>query len=146
MLKISFLTFPVLIMTFCVVVSGQTNLRSKSKTPTVTGNYVMRREEFRNRIYVQQLAGGKIKFDLLALWVSANNPENVHNGTAQGIVELKDGVAIYEASSCKLTMRFISGKIRIVQSEEVGDCEFGFNVTASGTYRKIDSKNPRFDF
>lgn len=133
-------------MTFCVVASGQTATRVKPKTSSVTGNYTMRREEFRNRIYVEQLAGGKIKFDLLALWVSANNPENVHNGTAQGIVGLTDGVAIYDGTSCKLTMHFLPGKIRIVQSAAVGDCEFGFNVTATGTYRRISSKKPRFDF
>jgi hypothetical protein len=146
MRKLNFGTLPVLVMTFCVVAGGQTVTRVKSKTPSVTGSYTMRREEFRNRIFVQQLPGGKIKFDLLALWVSANNPENVHNGTAQGIMEIKNGVAVYEGSSCKLTMTFLPGKIKIVQSDEAGDCEFGFNVTATGSYRKIDSRRPKFDF
>ena len=140
------LSMLVLLLTLSVFASGQTTLRSKPTNKSVTGHYVMRREEFRNRIDVQQLPGGKVKFDLLALWVSANNPENVHNGTAQGIVDLKNGVAVYEGSSCKLTMTFLPGKIRIVQSDDVGDCEFGFNVTATGSYRKIDSKGPRFDF
>ena len=140
------LSLLVLLLTLCVVATAQTTLRGKSTNKDVTGHYVMRREEFRNRIFVQQLPGGKIKFDLLALWVSANNPENVHNGTAQGIMEIKNGVAVYEGSSCKLTMTFLPGKIKIVQSDEVGDCEFGFNVTATGSYRKIDSKRPKFDF
>lgn len=146
MLKLKLLTFPILFLALSAVAVGQTTLRATTPGKSVTGHYTMRREEFRNRIFVQQLPGGKIKFDLLALWVSANNPENIHNGTAQGIVDLRDGVAVYENSSCKLTLKFTSGKIRIVQSDEIGDCEFGFNVTASGSYRKISSRKPRFDF
>lgn len=106
----------------------------------------MRREEFRNRLDVQQLADGSIKFDLLALWVSHYNPENVHNGTLQGIMHLKNGVATYEAENCKLKLRFRPGNIRIVQTEGAGACDFGANVTATGSYRKIDSKKPKFDF
>jgi len=106
----------------------------------------MRREEFCNRLNVQQLPDGKIKFDLLALWVSHYNPENVHNGTLQGIVNTENGVATYEADSCKLRIEFLPAKVRLTQSDEVGDCEFGANVTATGSYRKIDSKKPKFDF
>ena len=116
------------------------------KTTSFTGHYTMRREEFRNRLNVQQLADGRIKFDLLALWVSHYNPENVHNGTAQGIISQEQGVAVYEVDGCKLRMEFSSTKIRITQSEEVGDCGFGANVTATGSFRKVDRKKPRFDF
>ena len=106
----------------------------------------MRREEFRNRLNVQQLPDGKIKFDLLALWVSHYNPENVHNGTLQGIVNLKDGEAIYEADGCRLKLEFFATRIRITQSEDIGDCGFGANVTATGWYRKVDSRKPKFGF
>jgi hypothetical protein len=41
----------------------------------VTGHYRFTKEEFRNRLDVKQLAGGKIKFHILTLWVSHNNPE-----------------------------------------------------------------------
>ena len=106
----------------------------------------MRREEFRNRLNVQQLPDGRVKFDLLALWVSHHNPENVHNGTLQGIVNQENGEAVYEADSCKLKIAFLANKIRITQSEEAGDCGFGANVTATGSYRKVDSRKPKFDF
>jgi len=52
---------------------------------TVTGHYRLTKEEFRNRIDVRQLVGGKIKFYLLALWVSYNNPEHTPNGELQGL-------------------------------------------------------------
>lgn len=77
----------------------------------------MRREEFRNRLNVQQLPDGKVKFDLLALWVSHHNPENVHNGTLQGIVSPENGEAVYETEGCKLKIEFFLTKIRITQSE-----------------------------
>jgi hypothetical protein len=44
-------------------------------------------------------------------------------------------------SNCKLTMK-IGEKNLTVQQE--GRCGFGNNVTATGTYGKISSKNPKF--
>jgi len=141
-------TTPLLLVLFIsLVAAGQTPSATKAKPAgNVTGHYRLRREEFRNRLDVQQLPDARVKFDLLALWVSYNNPENVHNGTAQGIVRIENGVAIYEADGCKLKIEFLPDRIRITQSDEVGDCGFGANVTATGTYRKIDNKKPKFDF
>lgn len=135
---------PVLILVASFVAGAQTPPAKKARS--FTGHYVMRREEFRNRLNVEQLPDGKIKFDLLALWVSHYNPENVHNGTLQGIVAPENGVAVYEVSSCQLKIEFLPTRIRITQSEGFGDCEFGANVTATGSYRKIDSKKPKFEF
>lgn len=138
---------PLLLLSMSLVVAGQTPPTTRAKQPTnVTGHYRLRKDEFRNRIDVQQLPGARVKFDLLALWVSHYNPENVHNGTLQGIAGLKDGVAIFEDGGCKLRIEFLPNKVRIIQSDEVGDCGFGANVTATGTYRKIDSRKPKFDF
>jgi hypothetical protein len=81
---------------------------------------------------VRQLAGGQIKFYLLALWVSFNNPDNIHNGELQGITKLENGVAIYDQDGCKIKFEFFSSRTRITQLEEAG-CGFGANVTADGT-------------
>ena len=138
---------PFLVLLISFVVPGQTPPTTKTKQATnATGHYRLRKEEFRNRINVQQLPGARVKFDLLALWVSHYNPENVHHGTLQGIANLENGVATYEAGGCKLRLEFLLNKVRITQSDEAGDCGFGANVTATGTYRKIDNKKPKFDF
>ena len=138
---------PLLLLSFSIVAVGKTSSGVKAKAPgNVTGHYRMRYQEFRNRIDVQQLPGAKVKFDLLALWVSHYNPENVHNGTAQGIVSLENGKAIYETEGCKLEMVFLPDKLHITQGEGFGDCGFGANVTATGTYRKVNNKKPKFDF
>lgn len=116
------------------------------KPKSVTGQYRFRKAEFRNSLDVRQLPGGKIKFGLIVLWVSSNNPENIHNGELQGVASLKNGVATYESGNCRVTMAFGSNTVTITADDVIDDCGFGANVAASGTYRKISSKNPRFDF
>ena len=111
----------------------------------VTGHYRLTKDEFRNRLDVQQMAGGRIKFYLLALWVSYNNPDNIHNGELNGVVALQSGIALYDRDDCKLKFEFLSNRVRITQLNDEG-CGFGANVTGAGTYRNLDSKNPKFDF
>ena len=117
-----------------------------TKPRNVTGQYRLRQDEFRNQLDVQQLSDGKIKFQLLALWVSHNNPENIHNGEIQGVATLEDGVAIHESGNCKITMKFTSNKVVITESGDNIDCGFGANVTSAGSYRKIAGRKPKFDF
>jgi hypothetical protein len=112
----------------------------------VTGHYRARSKGAPNSMEVLGLRGGKIKFHLLALWVSAYNRDNVHNGEVQGVVELKGNTAVYEAEHCKFSITFTSTRAIVKQADELGDCDFGANVTATGTYRKVDSRKPKFDF
>ena len=32
----------------------------------------------------------------------------------------------------------------VSKHNKIGDCDFGANVTASGTYRKLNSRKPKF--
>ena len=110
----------------------------------VTGHYRLTKKESRNRLDVQQLSGGKIKFHLLALWVSYNNPDNIHNGELRWIAALEKGVAIYDQEGCKIKIEFFPKRVRVTQLDDAG-CGFGANVTADGSYRKLDSKKPKLD-
>lgn len=97
----------------------------------VTGTY---RREDDSSLEVVELHGGKVKFALLALWKGARWEEYGPNlGEAYGTVPLAKSVAVYKEDGCRLTMRFSSGKVDI---EQAGDCDFGHNVTANGTYRR----------
>ena len=125
--------------------AAQTHAKARRPVKTVTGHYRLRKEEFRNRLDVQQLAGGKIRFYLLALWVSYNNPEDIHNGELHGVVTLENGVALYDQEDCKLKFEFLANRARITQLNDEG-CGFGANVTAGGTYAKLDNKKPKLDF
>jgi hypothetical protein len=117
---------------------------SAKQSKTVTGHYRLREPETPNSLQVLQLPEGKIQFHLLALWVSPNNRENVHNGELEGIIELKGNTATYEADRCKVTIRFFSTTAIVIQDSKIGDCDFGANVTASGWYRKLNSRKPKF--
>lgn len=129
-----------------LVAQAQTPLPKNSSLPNVTGHYRLRQDEFRNSLDVHQLPGGKIKFQLVALWVSYNNPENIHNGELRGTATLEKGVAIYETGTCKITMSFTLNRVAVAESDSHGDCGFGANVTAVGSYRKINRRKPKFDF
>ena len=121
-------------------------IATAQKPRNVTGQYRFRQAEFRNRLDVKQLPGGRIKFQLVALWVSHNYPENIHNGELHGVVKLDKGVAFYDSEDCTITMRFTLNKVVVTESSANPPCGFGVNVTATGSYRKIDSRNPKFDF
>ncbi|HWN07910.1 MAG TPA: hypothetical protein VNO50_01250 [Pyrinomonadaceae bacterium] len=136
----------ILLSFICVVAGAQTSLPLVAKPKSVTGQYRLRKDEFRNSLDVRQLRGGKIKFALIALWVSPNNPQNIHNGELHGVARLENGVAMYESGNCKVRMSFASNRVIIKTDDVIDDCGFGANVAASGTYRKINSKSPRFDF
>lgn len=136
----------ILLPLICFAASAQASLPALTKPRSVTGRYSFRKDEFRNSLNVRQLPGGKIRFELIALWVSANNPQNIHNGELHGVAPLKNGLAIYENGNCRVTMAFASNRVTITTDDVIDDCGFGANVAASGTYRKINSKNPKFDF
>ena len=135
-----------LLLFILMAASCTVEAQSRPKPPVrnVTGHYRFTKEEFRNRLDVQQLAGGKIKFHLLALWVSYNNPDNIHNGELQGIAILEKGVAIYDQDGCKIKIEFFPKRVQVTQLDDAG-CGFGANVTAGGSYQKLDSKKPKFD-
>ena len=97
----------------------------------VTGTYL---REDDSSLQVVELPGGKVKFGLLAFWKGARWEEYGPNlGEAHGEVPLVKGVAVYKEDECRLTMRFSSGKVEI---EQEGDCLFGQNVAADGSYRR----------
>lgn len=112
----------------------------------ITGHYKLSSSETPNSLQVQQLPGAKIKFHILALWVSAHNRDNVHNGELQAIIDIKGDSAVFQSETCKVTIKFSAGRATVTQDHEVGDCYFGANVSATGTYRKANSRKPKFDF
>jgi hypothetical protein len=135
----------VLVLVTALICAVQAQTPPKRAIKNVTGHYRLTKDEFRNRLDVLQLASGKIKFYLLALWVSYNNPENIHNGELQGIVMPENRVAIYVQDDCKLKFEFFPNRVRVTQLDDAG-CGFGANVTAAGSYRKWIVKNPNSIF
>jgi hypothetical protein len=110
----------------------------------VTGHYRIRQANTPNSLEVLQLPDGKIQFRLLALWVSPDNREKVHNGELEGIIQLKSNIATYETKGCKVVIRFFTRTAVITQDSKIGNCDFGLNVTAGGIYSKVNSRKPKF--
>lgn len=135
-----------LLLIVCLVATAQQPFLKTTKPKQVTGQYRLRKNEFRSWLDVRQLSDGKIKFALVALWISPNNPQNIHNGEIHGVVPLENGMAVYQSGTCKITMKFTLNRATITESGDNADCGFGANVTAAGAYRKINSKIPKFDF
>ncbi|HXD33183.1 MAG TPA: hypothetical protein VN643_18820 [Pyrinomonadaceae bacterium] len=143
----------ILLLSFILGALASTTLAQATNTSAkpasklkVTGHYAMRSKSAPNSMEVQELAGGKIKFHILALWVSYYNRDNVHNGETQGTVDLVGDTAVYKEENCKITIRFTRTSAIVKQADDIGDCDFGANVIATGTYRKLDSRKPKFDY
>jgi hypothetical protein len=100
----------------------------------LTGTYGLV-EDPDSTIEVLQLPDGRLRFHLLALWKGANWKEYGPNiGEASGTVKLEKNRAVYQEEECRLAMTFADGTVKI---DETGDCGFGHNVRADGTYRRM---------
>ena len=68
-----------------------------------------------------------------------------NTGEGSGIAFIEGDTAIFKPEGsyedCKITMKFREGKLIV---EQEGECGFGQNVTANGTYKKVSSEKPKF--
>ena len=69
-----------------------------------------------------------------------------NTGEGHGIAFIEGDMTTFRPEGaddeCAITMRFAGGRL-IVRQE--GECGFGMNVTAAGTYRSVSSRRPRFN-
>lgn len=100
----------------------------------LTGTYGLV-EDPDSTIEIRQLPDGRLSFHLLALWKGANWKEYGPNiGEAFGTVKLEKNRAVYRNDQCTLAMAFAGDTVTI---NETGECGFGHNVRADGTYRRV---------
>jgi hypothetical protein len=70
----------------------------------------------------------------------------VNVGTAAGAATVDENTATFRPDGaepdCAITMRVADEALDV---RETGSCGFGLNVTAAGTYRRIDTDQPAFD-
>jgi hypothetical protein len=68
-------------------------------------------------------------------------------GDASGEATIENDVAVFlpeEGADYKITMTFLPNHELKVE-QEGGECGFGHNVRADGTFRKVSSRKPKFD-
>lgn len=104
-----------------------------------------------SEIKILALGKGKLKvsFDLVYPFIDGTGGMMANVGQAEGIAEISGDTAIFTSSEldgCKITIKFIKpGSIKVTQNGVDSECGFGFNVSATGTYRKVSSAKPKFE-
>jgi hypothetical protein len=112
------------------------------KAAQINGVYRFYKSEFRILALGQQKL--KVQFDGVYVTVS----KSVNIGYAGGEATIEGNVATFvppETERCKITMKFLPGKMVVTQEGDDFECGFGHNVNAAGTYKKIKSGKPTFE-
>ena len=87
----------------------------------------------------------RIEFFGVFRYDSGTSP-TANTGEGQGVASLEGDTAKFKPDGaeddCAITLKFSRDKLVVTQT---GTCGFGFNVTAEGTYKKVSSREPKFD-
>jgi hypothetical protein len=105
-----------------------------------------------NEIKILALGKGELRvaFELTYPYIDGTGGLMANVGSAEGTATIEGDTAIFsppddENGQCKITIKFIKpGTIKVVQSGVDSECGFGFNVNASGTYKKTSNAKPKF--
>lgn len=105
--------------------------------------------KYRGNIFnIWALGKQKLKVEFLGLY-EYKTPDGpmANTGYGSGIAHIEGNTAIFKPEGayidegCKVTMKFTRGKLVVDQE---GQCGFGFNVSAFGTYRRVSTAKPKF--
>ncbi|HRI02217.1 MAG TPA: hypothetical protein PLL77_00625 [Pyrinomonadaceae bacterium] len=138
---------------FAVAASAQTS-RSSVSAAEVNGTFRMNFQgkfrKFSNDVKILDLGGGKIRIalDLVYPYTTRSGEPSVNMGGLDGKAAIEADVAKYtsEDGKCTITIKFVkAGTIKVTQDGTDGECGFGHNVMAGGTYTKVSSKKPTFE-
>ena len=103
-----------------------------------------------NEIKILALGAGKLKvsFGLMYPFIDATGAMSANVGEAEGEATITGDTATFtpaDSEDCTITIKFVKpGAIRVTQNG-ASTCGFGFNVSASGDYRKTSAARPKFD-
>ncbi|HKY05184.1 MAG TPA: hypothetical protein VJQ56_09860 [Blastocatellia bacterium] len=102
----------------------------------------------KNNIFkVWALGNQKLKVEFLGTY-EYKTPAGLmaNTGSGSGIAGIEGDTAVFKPDGadddCKIIMKFATGKLVV---EQEGGCGFGHNVIASGSYRKVSARKPRFN-
>lgn len=151
-------TFNLLLIAACLMffvsaTAAQTK-RSSVSAEEVNGTFEMnfkgKFQRMSNEIKILALGGNKLKFamDLIYPYTLRNGETMVNMGGLSGEIPIIGDTAIYRSEDGKCTIKLTftrPGVLRVKQDGSDGECGFGHNVFAQGTYLKTSSRKPRFD-
>lgn len=139
------------VLTFTLFSSNAASAQRASVSGSeVTGTFRMSAgNSYQNEIKIAALGGGKIRFSMSLYYPYVVRGEAMaHSGGLDGDASIKADTAIYtsEDGLCTMTFKFTKPNVLVVdQKGSDGECGFGVNVYADGTYKKVSGKRPNFD-
>lgn len=102
---------------------------------------------------VRALGRQKLKVEFSGFWqydtwqYDARDGPMVNTGTGRGVAHIEGDTAVFVPEGveeyderCRITMRFTRGRLVVTQD---GVCGIGYNVSAAGTYRRVN-RRPKF--
>jgi len=99
-----------------------------------------------NEFRILALGHNKLKVQFDGIYHTIAKSVNI--GYASGEATIEGNVATFipdDTQGCKITMKFLTGKLEVKQDGDDATCGFGHNVYSTGTYRKIRSGKPKFE-
>jgi hypothetical protein len=102
-----------------------------------------------NEIRILAVGKGKlrVRFDLTYPYVDASGGMMANTGQAEGTATIVGDTATFspdETTDCTIIIKFVKpGLIKVAQNG-ASECGFGFNVSASGDYKKTSVAKPKF--
>lgn len=156
MLK-KFILFLFIFASLAVVSAGEAYgqraaVSGKEVTGTFKYQFTGRYKGSSNEIQIQALGNNKVKigFDLVYPYTMQNGELMANVGNALGEAEIVGDEAVFtqsEGGTCTIRIKFVKpGLIKVTQEQEGAGCGFGMNVSAEGTYKKVSSLKPKFDY
>lgn len=143
--------FPGLLLCLTMVSTlvAQSPVAGSAPQRIVTAAQVNGTWKYRGNIFnIWALGQQKLKVEFVGVYLYKTPDGPMANtGYGSGIARIEGDTAIFKPDDayidegCKVTMRFTKGKLIV---EQEGLCGFGFNVGASGTYRRVSKAKPKF--
>jgi hypothetical protein len=102
-----------------------------------------------NEIRILALSKNKLRIQMDLAWEhkSPNGP-TANVGMSHGEATIENDLATFRpegTEDCTITIKFLSGNRIRVSEDNMLNCGWGFNVSSTGTYRKIRASKPKFD-
>ena len=102
-----------------------------------------------NEIKILAMGNNKLRIQMDLAWEykSPNGP-TANVGQAHGEATIENDVATFRpegSEDCTVTIKFLPGNRIRVSEDHMLNCGWGFNVSSTGTYRKIRAGKPKFD-
>jgi hypothetical protein len=103
-----------------------------------------------NEIRIESLGPKELRVQLDLVYSYKFNQEPMANiGFSLGIANIKDRVATFvprKATLCQISLKFVNHKLIVEQiTGDYSSCGWGKHVSATGVYKRISGKKPRFD-